>query len=84
MQIEMYVFDKCFVDHSNYLETKFGEGYKIYQFQQSGENSPFSPIYSIKFRKLLKYKWYNYFQAWLFKYRRKRFVEKELGRKYIG
>ena len=84
MHIEMYIFDQCFVDHTNYLETRVGEGYKVYQFQQSGGNPPFSPIYSIKFRKLLRYKWYNNFHGWLFKYRRKRFVEKELGRKYIG
>lgn len=81
----MYVFDKVEVDYENFTDTEYGEQCKIYRFSQVGINSEIkSKIYSIKFRKLLKYQWYVDLQIWIMKMRKKTFVQNALGREYHG
>lgn len=83
MKIIAYVFDTTVADYSNYCYIKSGEGAKIYRFDMV-DNGPQSKIYSVIFKGLLKYEWYNMFETWLFFRRKKRFVEKVIGREYHG
>lgn len=86
MKFEAYILDRTFADYDNFCYIKSGEGGKIYRFDKVGEpdKEPTSKIYSVMFKSLLKFEWYDRFETWLFFRRKKRFVKKVLGRVYHG
>lgn len=79
----MYVFDKVQIDYKNFTNTELGEGGKIYRFSLIGLDSPIkSKIYTMRFKRLLKYQWYVDLQIKLMKMRKKTFVQNQLGKRY--